>query len=291
MIRRDVITGESKSIRPSPQNVTNYTAGDNYRFFWDSPMVHSTETGALLVAANRLFKSTDRGDSWMVISPDLTAKVNRDTIVTMGVKGSEINIAANDGISTYGTIVTIAESPAQVGVYYTGADDGTLSVSRNGGTTWQNIMANLPGGPKNGFISDVVPSKYAAGTVYVSVDNHLLNDYAPYMWMSTDFGATFKSIVGNLRGENVRTITEDQKNPNVLYIGTETGIFLSLDKGGSWQRLKGQNFPTVRVDEITLHPRDNAMLIATHGRAIWVLDHLEPIQAVSYTHLRAHETP
>ena len=289
MIRRDKITGESKSIRPSPLNVTNYTAGDQYRFFWDSPMIHSTETGALLVAANRLFKSTDRGDSWTVISPDLTAKVNRDTIVTMGVKGSEINIAANDGISTYGTLVTIAESPAQVGVYYTGADDGTLSVSRNGGQTWQNITANLTGGPKGGFVSDVVPSRYAAGTVYVSVDNHLLNDYAPYIWVSTDFGATFKSIVGNLRGENVRTITEDHRNPNVLYIGTETGIFVSLDKGGSWYRLKGQNFPTVRVDEITLHPRDNAMLIATHGRAIWILDHLEPIQEFAATYASSRE--
>lgn len=283
MIRRDKVTGESKSIRPSPQNVTNHKDGDTYRFFWDSPMIHSTDTGALLVAANRLFKSTDRGDSWMAVSPDLTAQVNRDTITTMGVKGSDINIAANDGISTYSTLVTIAESPAQVGVYYTGADDGTLSVSRNGGQTWANITGNLTGGPKGGFVSDVVPSRYAAGTVYVSVDNHLLNDYAPYIWVSTDFGATFKSIASNLRGENVRTITEDQRNANVLYIGTETGIFVSLDKGGSWQRLKGRNFPTVRVDEITLHPRDNAMLIATHGRAIWVLDHLEPIQEYSAT--------
>ncbi len=174
-------------------------------------------------------------------------------------------------------------------MYYTGADDGTLSVSRNGGQTWQNITANLVGGPKNGFVSDVVPSKYAAGTVYVSVDNHLLNDYAPYIWVSTDFGATFKSIVGNLRGENVRTITEDLKNPNVLYIGTETGIFLSLDKGGSWYRLQGQNFPTVRVDEITLHPRDNAMLIATHGRAIWILDHLEPIQEFATAYASSRE--
>ena len=278
MIRRDKVTGESKSIRPSPQNVTNYTPGDNYRFFWDSPMIYSTETGALLVAANKLFKSTDRGDSWTVISPDLTQRVNRDTIVTMGVKGSDINIATNDGIGTYGTLVTIAESPAQVGVYYTGADDGTLSVSRNGGQTWANITANLPGAPKNGFISDVVPSKYAAGTAYVTIDNHLLNDYAPYIWVTTDYGASFTSLVGNLKGENVRTLTEDPRNPNILYIGTETGIFVSMNKGGGWMRLKGQNFPTVRVDEITIHPRDNAMLIATHGRAIWILDHLEPIQ-------------
>jgi hypothetical protein len=113
--------------------------------------------------------------------------------------------------------------------------------------------------------------------VYVTVDNHRLNDYAPYMWASTDFGKSFHSIVNNLRGENVRTLTEDQRNRDVLYIGTETGIFVSLDRGQSWQRLKA-NFPNVRVDEITLHPRDNAMLIATHGRALWILDHLEPIQ-------------
>jgi hypothetical protein len=142
------------------------------------------DPGTLLVAANRLFKSTDRGDSWMAISPDLTARISRDTIVTMGVRGSDLNIAANDGIGTFGTIVTIAESPAQAGVYYTGADDGTLSVSRNGGQTWTNITANLTGGPRGGFVSDVVPSKYAAGTVYVSVDNHLLNDYAPHIWVS-----------------------------------------------------------------------------------------------------------
>jgi photosystem II stability/assembly factor-like uncharacterized protein len=278
MIRRDKVTGESKSIRPSPQNVTNHKQGDTFRFFWDSPMIHSTETGALLVAANRLFKSTDRGDSWTAVSPDLTQGVDRDTVVTMGVKGSEINIAANDGISTYGTLVTIAESPMQIGVYYTGADDGTVSVSRNGGQTWTNITKNLVGGPKDGYVSDVVASRYAVGTVYVSVDNHLLNDYNPYIWVSTDYGQTFRSIVGNLKGENVRTITEDIKNPNILYIGTETGIFISLDKGGSWSRLKGHNFPTVRVDEIVIHPRDNAMLIATHGRALWILDHLEPIQ-------------
>ena len=138
----------------------------------------------------------------------------------------------------------------------------------------------FPAFPAGSFVSEVVPSKYDAGTVYVTVDNHRLNDYEPYMWVSTDFGATFKSIVNNLSGEVVRTLTEDTRNRDVLYIGTETGIFLSLDRGSSWQRLKA-NFPNVRVDEITMHPRDNAMLIATHGRALWILDHLEPIQEYS----------
>ena len=126
--------------------------------------------------------------------------------------------------------------------------------------------------------------------MYVTVDNHRLNDYAPYMWVSTDFGATFHSIVNNLAGENVRTLTEDQRNRDVLYIGTETGIFLSLDRGKSWQRLKA-NLPNVRVDEITLHPRDNAMLVATHGRALWILDHLEPIQEYTAAQTARTATP
>ncbi len=122
-----------------------------------------------------------------------------------------------------------------------------------------------------------MPSWAAAGRVYVTVDNHFNNDYEPYIWVSEDFGATFRSINSGLAGQNVRTLTEDHRNPDVLYIGTETGIFLSLDRGQSWRRLRA-NLPTVRVDEITLHPRDNAMLVATHGRSLFVLDHLEPIQ-------------
>jgi photosystem II stability/assembly factor-like uncharacterized protein len=288
LTRKDRITGESKSIRPVPTNVTNYTAGDTYRWFWDTPMVFSPhDPGVLLVAANRVFRSSDRGDSWRAISPDLTLNANRDTIVTMGVRGSDIRIATNDGISSWSTIVSLAESPAQAGVIWTGTDDGVVSVTRNGGQTWQNVTANLPGMPKSGYISEVVPSKYAAGTAYVTVDNHLLNDYAPYIWVTNDFGATFQSLNGNLRGENVRTLTEDPKNPNVLYIGTETGIFVSLNKGAAWSRLKGRNFPTVRVDEITIHPRDNAMIIATHGRAIWILDHLEAIQEYTATQAAA----
>ncbi len=151
-------------------------------------------------------------------------------------------------------------------------------MSRNGGQTWQDITKRLPGFPAgDAFVSKIVPSRFDAATVYLTVDNHRQNDFETYMWVSTDFGATWRSMAGNLRGENVRTLTEDLKNRDVLYIGTETGIFLSLDRGGSWRRLRG-NLPTVRVDELTIHPRDNALLVATHGRALWILDHLEPIQ-------------
>jgi photosystem II stability/assembly factor-like uncharacterized protein len=281
IIRRNKITGESKNIRPNPSanNVSPAPAkGESYRWEWDTPMILSpNDPGTLIVAANKVFVSHDRGDSWTAVSPDLTTKASRDTIVTMGMKGSDIHISRDDGVSQWPAIVSLAESPKQAGVYYTGTDDGVLSMSRDAGKTWQNITSHLPGFPAGGWISEVVPSRYDAGTVYVTVDNHRLNDFAPYLWVSTDFGGSFHSIVNNLTGENVRTLTEDQRNRDVLYIGTETGIFLSLDRGHSWQRLKA-NLPNVRVDEITLHPRDNAMLVATHGRALWVLDHLEPIQ-------------
>ena len=279
MVRRNKVTGESKAIRPTPQNVVNATAGEAYRFHWDTPLMLSpNDPGVLLAAANRVFRSTDRGDSWTAISPDLTTNEKRDSIVTMGLKGSEIAISRNDGISQWPTIVSLAESPKQKGVFYTGTDDGTVSMSKDNGATWQNITKNVPGFPAgHAFVSEVVPSRFEAGTVYITVANYRQNDYAPYVWMSTDFGASFRVITAGLAGEVVRTLTEDTRNPDVLYVGTETGIFLTLDRGKSWKRLKA-NFPTVRVDELTIHPRDNALIVATHGRALWILDHLEPIQ-------------
>ncbi|MGH7656022.1 MAG: WD40/YVTN/BNR-like repeat-containing protein, partial [Gemmatimonadaceae bacterium] len=286
MQRRDKITGESKSIRPNALNVTPAPAkGEVYRWEWDTPIIISpNDNGTLLVAANKVFRSTDRGDSWTVISPDLTSNTNRDSVVTMGLKGADITVAKNDGVSLWPAIVTLAESKRQAGVYYAGTDDGNVSVSRDGGKSWQNITKNLPGFPAGGWVSKVVPSRYEAGTVYVTVDNHRLNDFETYIWASNDFGASFHSLKANMHGESVKTLTEDQRNPDVLYIGTETGIFLSLDRGKSWQRLHA-NMPSVRVDEITLHPRDNAMIVATHGRALWILDHLEPIQ--EYTAAKA----
>ncbi|HEX7938928.1 MAG TPA: hypothetical protein VF483_08020, partial [Gemmatimonadaceae bacterium] len=279
MIRRNKITGESKSIRPTPLNVTNSTPGETYRFHWDTPMIHSAQDpSVLLVAANKVFRSRDRGDSWEAISPDLTKNEIRDSLVTMGVKGVNITIAKDDGIQSWPTIVALAESPKQAGVFYTGTDDGTVSESKDNGKTWQNITKNLPGFPAgHAFVSEVVPSKFNAGTVYITVDNHRENDYEPYVWMSTDFGASFRAMTNGLKGEVIKTLTEDTRNQDVLYVGTETGIFLSLDRGASWRRFRA-NLPNVRVDELTIMPRDNALLIATHGRALWILDHLEPIQ-------------
>jgi hypothetical protein len=279
LTRHNRVTGESKSIRPSADNTTPpLPQNERLRWNWDTPVIFSpNDPGTLYAAAHRVFKSTDRGDSWTVLSPDLTTNPNRDEQIIMGVKDSEVRISRNDGISAWPTIVSLAESPKQPGLLYTGTDDGVVSMTKDGGKTWENVTDRLPGFPKGAWVSEVVPSRFDAGTVYVTVDAHRLNDYDTHIWVSNDFGATFRSLNANLKGEAVKTLTEDLRNPDVLYVGTETGIFLTLDRGKSWARLKA-NFPTVRVDEITLHPRDNAMLVATHGRGIWILDHLEPIQ-------------
>ena len=248
------------------------------RWHWDTPLVQSAhDPKVIFAAANKVFRSSDRGLSWTAVSGDLTSNANRDDIVTMGVKGSEIRFSRNDGIAAWPAIVTFAESPKRAGLYYAGTDDGNLQVSRDSGKSWTKVFDKLPGAPTGIYVSEVVPSRFAEGTVYATLDGHRQNDYETYIYASSDFGATWKSITDNLNGEIARTLTEDVKNPDVLYLGTETGLFVTLDRGRNWQRIKA-NLPTVRIDEITLHPRDNAMILATHGRALWILDHLEPIQ-------------
>jgi hypothetical protein len=152
-----------------------------------------------------------------------------------------------------------------------------VQVSRDGGRSWINVSDKIAGLPKGTWVSEVVPSRFDEGTVYATFDGHRQNDFETYIYASHDFGQTWQPASANLKGEVARTLTEDQKNPDVLYLGTETGLFVSIDRAKSWVRIKA-NLPTVRIDEITLHPRDNAMILATHGRALWILDHLEPIQ-------------
>jgi len=273
MVRVDRVTGETMAIRPQPGE-----GEDPFRWQWDTPMVISThDPKVLYVAAHRVFRSPDRGLSWSAISPDLTSNADRDEIVTMGVKNSEIRISRNDGISSWPCIVAIAESEKRAGLLYAGTEDGRLSVTRDGGKTWTDVFGSVAGVPPGSYVSKVVPSRFNEGTVYATFDGHRENDFSSYIYASEDFGQTWRSISSNLEGEVARTLTEDLRNPEVLYLGTETGLFVSLDRGGSWKRIKA-NLPTVRIDEITLHPRDNAMILATHGRAIWILDHLEPIQ-------------
>jgi photosystem II stability/assembly factor-like uncharacterized protein len=275
MGRIDKVTNESKSIRPEAP-----LAEKPYRWNWDTPMMLShSDSATVYVGANKLLKSIDRGQTWTVISGDLTTAVDRDTLELMGVKGKDIKVAKNDGVDHYGALFSIAESWRSPRILWTGSDDGLVHLSRDGGATWTNVTAKIPGAPRFAYVSKVEPSRYADGTAYVAFDSHRTGDYGTYLYVTTDFGASFRSIAANLpKGEVVRTISEDQKNGDVLYIGTESGLWVSTDRGRAWVKVRA-NLPTVPVYEITQHPRDNAMILATHGRAIWILDDMTPFQA------------
>ena len=275
MSRIDRVTNERQSIRPEAKE------GEKpYRWNWDTPLLLSPhDPKTVFAAANMVFRSSDRGLSWTAVSPDLTNAVERDDREIMGVRGKDVKIAKNDGVTVWGTIVTFAESPRRAGLFYSGSDDGVVAVSKDEGATWTRVTDKIPGVPKETYVSEVVPSRFEDGRVFVTFDGHRGNDFNAYGFVSSDFGATWKSIVADLpKGEVVRTLTEDLKNPDVLYLGTETGLFVSTDFGVTWIRVRA-NLPTVPIYEITLHRRDNAMILATHGRSLWILDDLQPFQA------------
>ncbi len=283
MSRIDRVTNERKTVRPEPADTET-----GYRWNWDTPMMLSPHDSSIFyVAANHIFRSTDRGQTWgRPLSPDLTTNTDRTTLSIMNVPDKDIRIAKHDGVTNFGTLVTIAESPVKAGIYWTGSDDGVVSVSRNSGQNWTNVSAKISV-PKWTYVSKIAPSRFAEGTAYVTFDGHRGGDYSTYAFVTTDFGVTFQSIVGNLpKGQVLRTITEDLKNPDVLYLGTETGLFITLDRGKQWTQVKG-NLPTVPIYEIALHPRDNDMLLATHGRGIWILDDLTPFQQWAKTETTA----
>ncbi|MGH9940393.1 MAG: WD40/YVTN/BNR-like repeat-containing protein, partial [Blastocatellia bacterium] len=264
MNRVDRVTNERKPIRPEPAE------GEKpYRWNWDTPMLISPHNPAtIFVCANRVLKSTDRGHSWRIVSPDLTTNTDRDTLELMGVKGKDLTIARNDGVGSYGNLVSFAESPKKAGLYYAGSDDGVVSVSRDDGANWANVTSKIPGLPTNTYVSELAPSRFDEGAVYATFDGHRSNDFNTYVYASRDYGQSWQSIAGDLpkgpTGEVARTITEDLKNPDVLYLGTERGVYVTFDRGKQWTRVKA-NLPTVPIYEITLHPRDNAMILATHG--------------------------
>ena len=272
MTRYDRVTGESMSIRPQPA-----PGEPALRWQWDTPLTLSPHDSKTIYApANKVFKSIDRGLTFAAISGDLTSGASRDDIVTMGVKNRDIQISRNDGIAAWATITTFAESPKRPGLLFAGTDDGHLQVSRDS-KTWTDVIARAPNLPKDTYVSRVVPSRFDEGTVYATFDGHRQNDFATHIYASNDFGQTWRAVNANLKDEIARTLAEDTRNPDVLYLGTETGLFVSTDRAKSWMRVKA-NLPTVRIDEITLHPRDNAMILATHGRSIWILDQIAPFQ-------------
>jgi hypothetical protein len=201
----------------------------------------------------------------------------------MGVMGDKNQLSKNDGVSAYSTIISVAESPVMPGVVWAGTDDGNLQVSVDGGTNFTEVGKNLPGLPANHlyWISRVDASHFDAGTAYVSVDGHRSDDLKPYVFVTKDYGKSWKSISGNLPSYgNVQVIREDPKNKDLLFVGTEFGLFVSTNGGGEWKRFMN-DFPTVRVDDILVHPRDGDLIVATHGRSVWIADDITPLEQLT----------
>jgi photosystem II stability/assembly factor-like uncharacterized protein len=269
--------------RGGPPNVLNAHPGDQYRFNWNTPVIMSPHNPKIVwLGGNRLFKSYNQGDTW-VASADLTKQIDRNTVSLMGVPGTVTQLSKNDGVVSYSTIISISESPMLPGVVWVGTDDGNLQVSRDGGVTFTEVGKNLPGLPANHqyWISRIDASHFDAGTAYVSVDGHRSDDLKPYVFVTHDFGKTFESVAGNLPASgDVQVIREDPKNKDLLYAGTEFGLFASLDAGTTWKKFM-TNYPTVRTDDILVHPRDSDLIVATHGRSVWIADDISPLQQLT----------
>ncbi len=256
----------------------------SFRWNWNTPIVLSSHDPATIyVASNVLFKSKDRGYTWEQISPDLTKQIDRDTLEIMGQKLSRPTLSRNDGISSYGNFTTISESALNPNLIYIGTDDGNVQVTRDGGATWTDLTGNFRNLPERTYVSKVVASRFVEGRVYAVFDGHRSNDFDPYAYVSEDFGASWTSIVQGLPELwSINVITEHPNNANLLFLGNEIGVYFSIDQGDNWTRLKNK-LPTVPVDDIVVHPRDNDLVIGTHGRGIWIMDDITPLEEMSNT--------
>ncbi|HEX5833938.1 MAG TPA: hypothetical protein VFY34_08795, partial [Pyrinomonadaceae bacterium] len=256
-------------------------ANEVYRFYWSSPIHLSPHNPRLVWAGgNRLFRSLDRGDTWTA-TIDLSKKIDRNTLPIMGAPGNQPMASKHDGYTGYGYVVAVAESPKVPGIVWVGTDDGNVQISRDGGATWKNVAKNVPGIGDTYHISRVEPSRYDAGTCYLAVDGHRLDDLKPYLFVTRDYGETWTSIVNNLpKWGSVNVVREDPKNKDLLYVGTEFGLYISLNGGAEWKQFMS-GMPTMRVDDILVHPRDNDLIVGTHGRGIFILDDITPLQQLS----------
>jgi photosystem II stability/assembly factor-like uncharacterized protein len=269
-------------------NVVNARAGDTYRWNWNTPILLSPhDPRTIWMGGNRLFRSDNQGELW-IASEDLTRQVDRCRITVMGATGNTRQLSKNDGVSAFSTITSISESHALAGVVWVGTDDGLIQVSRDNGGTFTEVGKNITGLPRGAldgdnpfWISRIDASHFDPATAYVAIDGHRSNDLKPYIFVTRDYGRTWTKITNGLpEYGNLQVVREDPKNPNLLYAGTEFGLFISLDSGKNWEKFMN-NYPTVRTDDILVHPRDGDLIVATHGRSIWIADDITPLQQLT----------
>jgi photosystem II stability/assembly factor-like uncharacterized protein len=267
LVRYDRRTGESTGIQPQPGK-----GEPSLRWNWDSPLLISPHAHTrLYFAADKLFRSDDRGDTWKAISPDLTRQLDRNQLAVMGKIWGADAVAKSVSTSFYGNIVALAESPKKEGLLYVGTDDGLIQVTENAGGAWGKIDL-FPGVPDRTYVSRLLASQHDAATVYASFDNHKNADFVPYLLKSTDAGKTWTSIKGDLPANGpVLALAEDHVNANLLFVGTEFGLYFAIDGGQKWIRLKG-GLPTIAVRDLAIQRHENDLVVGTFGRGIYILD-------------------
>ncbi len=268
-------THETRDIKPLPR-----PGEGKLRFNWNAPIhLSPTRSGTLYIGSQYLFRSRNHGQTWDRISPDLTT--NDSTKQQQELSGGVT--VDNSSAEMHTTIFAIGESPKDSTVIWVGTDDGNLQVTRNAGKQWMNVVGNISGLPKSAWVSGVEPGHFSAGTVYATFDLHTFGDMKAYAYRSTDFGKTWTSLIAAdspVRGY-AHVIKEDLVNPNLLFLGTEMGLWISSDGGRHWARFKGGEMPAVAVRDLAIHPRDDDLVIATHGRGIWIVDDITPLRSLT----------
>ena len=273
LARYDRSTGERVYIAPQPPS-----GSAQYKWNWNSPLILSPhDSNRLYYGAERLFRSDDRGSSWTVVSPDLTRQLDRNALNVMGRIWSVDAVAKNDSTSFWGSLIGIAESPLKEGLIYVSTDDGVIQVTDDGGENWRRTRS-LPRVPDLAYVEDIEASLHDVNVAYAVVDNHKKGDHKPYVLRSSNQGRSWRLISGDLpkRGA-VHAIVEDHVDPNLLFVGTEFGLFFTQDQGKHWVKLKG-GLPTISVRDLEIQRRENDLLVGTFGRGIYVLDDLSPLR-------------
>ncbi len=278
IMRTDMRTREQQLVKPWVGGSGGAASNQKYRFNWNAPLVISPHNKTtVFLGSNIVFKSPDFGKSWEKISPDLTTSDPEKQKEAGGPVATE-----NTTAEYHCTIISLNESPAKSGVIWAGTDDGNLQLTTNGGKNWTNLTKNVTGLPAFSPVSHIEPSITNSDIAYVSFDRHMLDDLKPYVFKTADGGKTWIDISGNLPAKAyVHVMKEDPKNANLLYAGTELGLYATFDGGRSWLDLGLKNLPRVAVHDIAVHPRENDLILGTHGRSFWIFDDATPIQQMN----------